>query len=347
MKISVILAAYNAASYLKEALDSIVAQEYEDWEAVCIDDGSIDGTGAILDAYAEWEPRIRVFHHENKGLAVCRNEGVVLSTGNYITFCDADDRISPYWFSNAAALIAAERPDILRARLLFAKDVPRGFNDKRTSHAEQILSGQLDCLAWTWRVLFQEGFVVLTFIRAELKPFVRFSEQLILKEDSVMLVNLAPQLTRVVQSDFCGYFYRNTQGSLLRNRRDVAACVLYLDALSAIWARQRSMALQLGVLQQLKNAIRKSADNDVIEWAMMRTRDDDMPRARIEDAYSRLASAGAFSGTRYVNRRRYRLGFWLWRRTGQIWAFRLPGMVFLWLRMAINAINGRKRRSGQ
>lgn len=328
MKISIVLTAYNAATYLRAAMDSIIAQTHKDWEAICIDDGSTDETGDILDAYANGDARIKVFHHPNKGLAACRQEGVDLSSGEYITFCDADDMIAPQWLSNAVSLLEVRRPQLLRAHLLFAKEMPSGFFNERASHIENSVTGRRDCLLWSWRVFFTSGFAVLNFIRADLKPYIRFNEKLPLKEDTMMLVNLAPQLTDVVQSDYCGYFYRQTSGSLLRRKKKSRSSVLILKALSDIWGRQQGIAGELGVAKALRHAIQKFADNDVIDWAVDCAHEPASEKIQVHKAWRNLRGCGAFDGS-YSHRKFLYLPFQWWKVTGKEFLIGLTWRLFL------------------
>lgn len=95
MTVSIIMPVYNASGYLKEALDSVLRQTWESWELIAIDDGSTDGSGAILDEYACREHRIRVTHQSNRGVAESRQRGVSLATGDYCIHVDADDWVEP------------------------------------------------------------------------------------------------------------------------------------------------------------------------------------------------------------------------------------------------------------
>lgn len=88
---SIIIPVYNVALYLRECLDSVLAQTFTDWEAICVDDGSTDGSGAILDEYAAKDKRFRVIHQPNSGVSVARNKALEVSMGSYILFMDADD----------------------------------------------------------------------------------------------------------------------------------------------------------------------------------------------------------------------------------------------------------------
>ncbi len=91
--ISVIIPVYNMADYLPDAVESLRAQSMTDWEAICMDDGSTDGSPGLLDKYAREDPRFRVFHQENRGAAAARNRGMDLARGRFLFFLDPDDWI--------------------------------------------------------------------------------------------------------------------------------------------------------------------------------------------------------------------------------------------------------------
>lgn len=97
--ISVIVPVYKVEKYLHRCVDSILAQSYSDFELLLIDDGSPDNSGTICDEYAAKDSRVRVFHKENGGVSSARNLGLDNARGEWITFCDADDYVSPDWLS--------------------------------------------------------------------------------------------------------------------------------------------------------------------------------------------------------------------------------------------------------
>ena len=97
---SIIIPVYNVAPYLRECLDSVVAQTFTDWEAICVDDGSTDGSGAILDEYAAKDRRFKVIHQENAGVSAARQKGLNVAVGKYIGWIDPDDWIERSHFKN-------------------------------------------------------------------------------------------------------------------------------------------------------------------------------------------------------------------------------------------------------
>lgn len=92
-KISIIVPVYNVEKYLNKCLDSILAQTFEDYELLLIDDGSSDKSGNICDEYEKKDKRVKVFHKENGGLSSARNAGIDAACGEYIGFIDSDDYI--------------------------------------------------------------------------------------------------------------------------------------------------------------------------------------------------------------------------------------------------------------
>lgn len=90
-KFSIIVPVYNVEDYLPRCVDSILNQQYPDFELILVDDGSTDNSSIICDKYANKDNRIRVIHKENGGVSTARNIGIENASGEYITFCDSDD----------------------------------------------------------------------------------------------------------------------------------------------------------------------------------------------------------------------------------------------------------------
>lgn len=90
--VSIIMPVYNAAEFLEESVGDVLTQTFGAFELVCVDDGSTDGSGDILDGFALKDDRVIVIHQENRGGGAARNVGIELAKGKYILFLDADDR---------------------------------------------------------------------------------------------------------------------------------------------------------------------------------------------------------------------------------------------------------------
>jgi glycosyltransferase involved in cell wall biosynthesis len=95
-RISIVVPAYQVQAYLGECLDSVLGQSFRDFELIGVDDRSPDGSGEILDEYAQSDERVRVLHlPENVGLGRARNAGIEVATGDYLLFLDSDDTMTP------------------------------------------------------------------------------------------------------------------------------------------------------------------------------------------------------------------------------------------------------------
>ena len=91
IKVSVIIPVYNAGECLRQCLDSVLGQTLADIEILCIDDGSTDGSGDVLEEYAQKDDRVKVYHQQNKYAGCARNLGMRHAVGKYLVFWDADD----------------------------------------------------------------------------------------------------------------------------------------------------------------------------------------------------------------------------------------------------------------
>jgi len=94
-KVSIVVPVYNVEQYLRQCLDSILAQTFTDWECILVDDGSTDNSGIICEEYAKKDRRFSVAHKENGGVSSARNRGISLAKGEWLFFSDADDTLVP------------------------------------------------------------------------------------------------------------------------------------------------------------------------------------------------------------------------------------------------------------
>ena len=111
---SIVVPVYRVEEYLPQCVDSILGQSFDDLELILVDDGSPDGCGALCDAYAGADPRVRVIHQANAGLARARKAGLDQARADYVGFVDSDDYVSPRWLETVRdALEKGSFPDMV------------------------------------------------------------------------------------------------------------------------------------------------------------------------------------------------------------------------------------------
>ena len=121
IKLSFIVPIYNVAPYLRKCVDSLIHQDYEDYEIILVDDGSTDNSPQICDEYVRDSVKCKVYgveikciHQENRGLSAARNEGLKAAKGEYVCFVDSDDYWEENVLSRLMAQIKREKLDVLR-----------------------------------------------------------------------------------------------------------------------------------------------------------------------------------------------------------------------------------------
>lgn len=122
MQISIIIPVYNVEKYLRQCVDSVLAQTYTDWELILVDDGSPDNCPELCDDYASKDSRIRVIHQPNEGVSVARNSGIKISRGRYICFIDSDDEVHSSYLQTLINLIEDYNADVSCVDLVYCKE---------------------------------------------------------------------------------------------------------------------------------------------------------------------------------------------------------------------------------
>lgn len=106
---SAVMPAYNAEVSISRAIESVLAQSFDDWELVVVDDGSKDATADVVRGFADRDPRVKLVSQENAGCGAARNTAVLASRGEYLLRFDADDELLPEYMERMAGFIA-QRP---------------------------------------------------------------------------------------------------------------------------------------------------------------------------------------------------------------------------------------------
>ena len=168
-KISVIMPAYNSEAYVSEALDSVIAQTYNNWELIAVDDGSTDRTGKIIDEYAARDRRIRAVHTVNEGVSHARNTGLEMAAGEWVAFLDSDDAYEPDAFETMLGESADEdliignyrlnRETYERDRIRVAKGYG-SFREVKPDFGEYLKTGVLNVV---WGKLIRREVIRIRF----------------------------------------------------------------------------------------------------------------------------------------------------------------------------------------
>lgn len=138
--LTVVIPVYNVEKYLKRCVESVLVQEWHNYDILLVDDGSTDSSPQICDLYAEKYEMIRVIHKENKGLSDTRNRGIEEASGEYVYFPDSDDWLEPNTFSELSDVIEELTYDIIS----FNRELVTSEEDKLISAKSRIqkLSGK-------------------------------------------------------------------------------------------------------------------------------------------------------------------------------------------------------------
>ena len=161
--LSVVLPAYKVAPYLERCLDSLLTDAPPGLELIVVDDGSPDEVGEIAERRAASDPRLRVIHQENAGVAAARNAGLDAACGDYVGFADPDDMVEPGWARALLAAAARQRPAIVRGEW---REVRRDGSSRPHPSCTQAL--QPTPLSWfgpLWCAIFRRDFLTAHHLR--------------------------------------------------------------------------------------------------------------------------------------------------------------------------------------
>lgn len=211
--ISIIVPAYNIEKELPRTLDSVLAQTYQNLEIIVVNDGSKDGTAAVIDAYAAKDSRIRPIHKENGGVTSARLRGVAEATGDWIGFVDGDDYIEPDMYERLVSNALEQGADISHCgyRMVLPSGKVRDYYGTGKMVLQDQFSGVKDLLEGR----FVEPGLWNKLYRRELFEGLadRMDFSIRINEDLLMNYYLFRQAKRSVFEDFCPYHYIVRPGS--------------------------------------------------------------------------------------------------------------------------------------
>lgn len=221
-EISIIVPIYNVEKYLCECIDCLLVQEFRNFELLLIDGGSTDGSGTICNQYEKKDNRVKVFHKINGGVSSARNLGLVNAKGEWITFVDSDDSVTPYYLSDLYACTHAGIGLVVQSlnhvrkngEALYEYKLPKEYKVYDTSDFAKMVKEQS---------LSQRGYTFSKLFKKELldKKCIRFNTEIKFCEDWIFLfsyLNVTNQ--KVCCSPVSNYFYIDREGSLSHAEND-------------------------------------------------------------------------------------------------------------------------------
>jgi len=231
--ISVVVPVYRAEAYLKPCVDSLLKQTYENLEIILIDDGSPDSCGAICDAYAEKDTRVRVIHQKNCGVSAARNAGVRQAAGEYVAFVDADDWADTEYLAHMLQCAKDRKADLVVCRCETTRTIDDQLVELTGEEAVRELLYQKLFDTAPWSKLY----------RAEIVKEIPFPEGMFF-EDLAVVCRMFGRAEKVVYSNQQMYHYRITPGSTM-NSADVQKLRDELQAADMMYAYVREVWPQL------------------------------------------------------------------------------------------------------
>ena len=240
-KFSVITAVYNVASYLSEAIESILCQDIgfkDSVELILVDDGSTDSSGKICDHYQTLYPdNIKVLHKPNGGAASARNAGIALASGRYLNFLDGDDKLSPCTLSAVYHFFSTvdDQISLVSVPIQF-------FEKKETAHRlnYKYKDGKNQIINLNTQYSYVQMSIASSFIKREVLNEHSFDTSLRYAEDAKVIMQLLLEhpYYGIVPSGCYYYRFRNTQNSALNGTK--LHKEWYLDCLKdyLLWALQ-------------------------------------------------------------------------------------------------------------
>lgn len=232
-KISVIVPVYKMEPYLRNCLDSIMNQTYQNLEIILVDDGSPDNCGAICDECAARDARLVVLHTANCGAYEARNSALDIAGGDYIGFVDADDWLDPHMYESLLSLALEYNADIAQCEMInegsYAQTRSKRMGCVRCYHREEI-PGAL------FREEITHGLLNKLF-RAEIWSGRRFPEGYY-HADAMTMARADLFCATFVRMDAALYHYNTTNPSITRGKKKL----LHIQSMEKLFETYSSAA---------------------------------------------------------------------------------------------------------
>lgn len=213
--ISVIVPVYNVEKYLHRCIDSLLGQTYPNLEIVLVDDGSPDHCGKICDEYAKKNKNIKVLHQKNQGLSAARNNGVKISSGEYISFVDSDDFMPMNSISHLYEALKKDQASLAVGNMMFVFE--GDMVDELQVNAGELRTACYNTEEALWRMCYGKGFGVSSWAKLYSRNLVVENPYPVgmLYEDLALTYKIVAQCEKVVELKEIVYFYFQRENSIV------------------------------------------------------------------------------------------------------------------------------------
>lgn len=237
MKFSIVVPIYNVEQYLEQCLESLQAQDYKDYEVICVNDGSTDRSREILTAWESRMPQMRVIDRENGGLSAARNTGLEAATGEYVVFVDSDDWVEPTMLSTLDATLDNEDMVCFACRKNDSEKndtLPTEQSDGWSYYNRHALEARVVPFVCVWQRCYRRELLVENNL---------FFREGILHEDNEFTPRVCLKAKKVTVTPDVLYNYRVRPGSIMTTRgmKSKESLILVGNELSNLFSRENSI----------------------------------------------------------------------------------------------------------
>lgn len=225
-RISVIVPVYNAEAFLTQSIESILVQSFNDFELILVDDGSMDGSGDICDAYSKQDHRVRVIHQANAGVSAARNAGLHAARGEWVTFVDSDDIVLDCFLSSLLSVASMDKQIDLAYCGYAIADNSMSIKTYRTHYyvgvesIRQILSSTKFLFRCSpWAKLFRSSIIK--------ENGLEFDANLQISEDRLFVYNYLLYVRGIAATSTIGYLYGSFSSTSLKHKRVSTDMLIY------------------------------------------------------------------------------------------------------------------------
>lgn len=274
--ISVVLPTYNVVRYLGKCLDSLIEQTYSNIEILVVIDGATDGSHELAQEYEKKDSRIRVIYQENAGSGPARNNGIINSKGEFITFVDPDDWVKPDFVDELVSLQSKGDYDLVvtgSEAHVFENGSEKSVSLHSFSKEEYYNSIEQ----------VRNRYNQIRFVEQQINaPWAKLFRASIIKENEVRFPDLRrsqdiyfngeyyKRITSMIESTYCGYCYRVIHGEFAKVRKD------YFKISEVLFNQYKSIVAEWGIEPDMSYIYRTSLLNIISNYESLLSQKDSL-----------------------------------------------------------------------